>query len=63
MLFKCHKVFHLDYNPAFVKMMHFIDYYVFENTEDDEIDITTTMREIATKMNTSELNEPAARKN
>ncbi|XP_055309647.1 uncharacterized protein LOC129573285 [Sitodiplosis mosellana] len=59
MLFKCHKVFHLQYNPAYVKLMHFIDYFVFDDKENAEIDVTVSMRKISEKLNVSELNERA----
>lgn len=59
MLFKCHKIFHLQYNAAYVKLMHFIDYFIFGDKENSEIDLTITMRKISEKLNVSELNECA----
>lgn len=55
MFIKCHKVFHLDYCPAFNKMMYFIDYFLFENKNDNEAYITVTMRKLAEKLNVSDL--------
>lgn len=40
-------------------MMHFIDYYVFENKGNSELDITAMMRKIAEKISISELNQRA----
>lgn len=59
MLFKVHKVFHLQYNPAYVKLMHFINYFLFDDKENAENDVTIVMRKIAEKLNVSELNERA----
>lgn len=59
MFIKCHKVFHIKYNPAFVKLMHFIDYFIFNDKENKEIDVTVAMRKISEKLAVSELNEIA----
>lgn len=53
MFLKVHKVFHLNFCPAFVKLMQFIDYFVFENKCDDQT--TATMRKLAEKLNLSNL--------
>lgn len=50
MFFKCHKVFHIEYSPSFVRLMHFIDYFIFETKNNKEIDLTITMRKIAEKL-------------
>lgn len=55
MFLKCHKVFNLQYHPGIVKFMHFIDYYLFEDKENTEIDITVTMQKTADKLNVFDL--------
>lgn len=55
MFIKCHKVFHLDYCPAFNKMMYFIDYFFFDNKSDNEKYITVSMKKLADKLNLSDL--------
>lgn len=57
LFFKCHKIFHLQYNSAFVKLMHFVDYFLFEDKSNIENDITVTMRKIAEKLNISDSSE------
>lgn len=56
MFFKCHKIFHLQYDIAFGKLMHFINYYLYDDVENPENDITVTMKKVAEKLNVSDLN-------
>lgn len=48
MFFKCHKIFHIEYSPSIVKLMHFIDHYFFD--DDSEAAVTVTMKKIAEKL-------------
>lgn len=50
MFFKCHKVFNIQYAPGTVKLMHFIDQFIFGG-ESKEIEITQTMKKNALKLN------------
>lgn len=55
MFFKCHKVFNVAYHSGIVKLMHFIDYYLYEDKENAEIDITVTMQKVSEKLNICDL--------
>lgn len=53
MFFKCHKVFNIEYQPSIIKLLHFIDYYLFEEKENDYIKITVAMKRISEKLKIS----------
>lgn len=50
MFLKCHRVFHIHYLPEIRRLMDFIDYYLFENTQDEFIEVNIKMTKAATKL-------------
>lgn len=47
---KCHRVFHIHYIPEVLRLMDFIDYYLFGNTQDEFIEVNIKMTKVAVKM-------------